>query len=214
MWPDQEGTQELLREAQAGRPEAVERLMTRHREGLLRMIRWRMDHALARRVDASDIVQDVLLEASRRLADYLADPRLPFHLWLRQMARDRLIDAHRRHRLAERRSVDREQPLVQPGGGDQSSVDWAGAVADPQITPATAALRGELAARFRAALDQMPPDDREVLILRHCEHLSNQEVAQALELTPAAAGMRYLRALRRLRTVLGAEADGLASAEL
>src|SRR5580700_8687562 len=112
MWPDQPETQELLSQARQGEPDAVERLLTAHREPLLRMIGLRLDPALAARVDASDIVQDVLLEAHRRLEEYLRNPVMPFRLWLRHIAKDHVIDAHRRHRQAQRRSLDREQPLV------------------------------------------------------------------------------------------------------
>ena len=86
--------------------------MERHRESLRRMVQLRLDRALGARVDASDVVQDVLWEASRRLSDYLRDAKMPFHLWLRELAKDHLIDAHRRHRKAQRRSVDRERPLA------------------------------------------------------------------------------------------------------
>src|SRR5438132_11226853 len=105
-------TQHLLEQAKQGDADAVERLLTAHREPLRRMIDMRLDPALAARVDASDIVQDVLLEAHRRLSDYLRNPTMPFHLWLRHIAKDHVIDAHRRHRLAQRRSLDREQPIV------------------------------------------------------------------------------------------------------
>src|SRR3954470_1585924 len=125
MWPEQPETQELLSQAREGRPEAVERLLTAHREPLRRMIGLRLDPALAARVDASDIVQDVLLEAHRRLAEYLRNPTMPFHLWLRHIAKDHVIDAHRRHRQAQRRSLDREQPLVPAVLPDQSSFELA-----------------------------------------------------------------------------------------
>src|SRR5437588_3882115 len=111
MWTEPSETQDLLAQAREGEPAAVERLLTAHREPLRRMIGLRLDPALAARVDASDIVQDVLLEAHRRLQDYLRKPAMPFHLWLRHIARDHIIDAHRHERLAQRRSVDREQSL-------------------------------------------------------------------------------------------------------
>ena len=78
------------------RGDAINGLLERHRAAIRRMIDRRMDRGVLRRVDASDIVQDVLVEANRRLGDYLANPTMPFRLWLRHMARDRLIDAHRR----------------------------------------------------------------------------------------------------------------------
>ena len=167
------------------------------------MVHLRLDPALARRVDASDIVQEVLFEVSRRLAEYLRDPSMPFHVWLRQIARDHVIDAHRRHRVAERRSVDREQPLAAAAYLDRSSLELAVELRDHELTPAAAAIRQELQRRFHAALDKLDPDDREILLMRHFEQLSNQEVAQALGLSEPAAGMRHLRALRRLRAVLG-----------
>lgn len=201
MWPETSQTQELLRRAGAGDRPALDALLERHRDPVRRMIGMRMDPAIARRVDASDIVQEVLLEASRRLAEYLRRPPMPFHLWLRHIARDHLIDAHRRHRRARRRSVDRERPL---GGvpDDRSSLDLMGQLLDRDLTPATAAIRREMRERFRAALVDLDEDDREVIVMRHLEHLSNQEVASALGLSEAAASMRYLRAIRRLRGLL------------
>jgi RNA polymerase sigma-70 factor, ECF subfamily len=203
MWPNTDQTQELLKDAGGGDPAAVNALLDKHRDSLRQLVALRMDRAVSRRVDASDVVQDVLLEASQRLDDYLRDPSMPFHLWLRQLAKDRMIDLHRRHRGAQRRSVDREQPLVSPGAGDRSSVDLAGQIADGELTPAAASIRRELEQRFLAALDQLDEDDREIILMRHFEQLGNSEVAQVLKLSQAAAGMRYLRALRRLRAVLG-----------
>ncbi len=202
MWPDQPETQELLSQARRGEAEAVERLLAAHREPLRRMIGMRLDPALAARIDASDVVQDVLLEAHRRLGDYLRDPAMPFHLWLRHIAKDHVIDAHRRHRQAQRRSLDREQPLVPAGLADHSSFELAGQILDQELTPASAAIRRELQRRLDAAIAALDADDREVILLRHGEQLSNQEVAAALGLTEAAASMRYLRAVRRLRAAL------------
>lgn len=201
MWPADEQTQELIRQAAAGDDAAADRLLQRHRGALRRLVAMRMDRAMSRRVDASDIVQDVLLEASRRLADYLCDPQMPFHLWLRQMAKDRMIDLHRRHR-AQRRDVGRERPLAQRSYADRSSFDLAGELQDAELTPAAAALRKELEQRFFEALEQLDENDREVILMRHVEHLGNSEVAEALDLSTAAAGMRYVRALRRLRALL------------
>jgi RNA polymerase sigma-70 factor (ECF subfamily) len=205
MWPEQPETIELLEQAKRGEPQAVDRLLARHREALRRVIGLRLDHALARRVDASDIVQDALLEASRRLNDYLQKPVMPFHLWLRQIALDRIIDAHRRHRQAQRRSLDRERPLRPAVFADRSSIELAAQLVDPQLTPAAAALRAELKRRFEAAVTQLNEDDREIIVLRHFEQLSNQDAAAVLGLSEPAAGMRYLRAMRKLRSVLGQE---------
>ena len=120
MWPNSPETQELLNQAMQGEAGAVERLLETHREPLRRMVGLRLDPALAGRVDASDIVQDVMLEVSQRLADYLRDPVMPFHLWVRHIARDHMIDAHRRHRQAQRRSREYSWPL--PSCGKVSGV--------------------------------------------------------------------------------------------
>jgi RNA polymerase sigma-70 factor (ECF subfamily) len=202
MWPSEEQTEELLASARAGDPDAVGRLLQRHRQSIRRMIDLRMDRKIQRRLDASDIVQDVLIEANRRLADYLQNPVMPFHLWLRQMAKDRIIDAHRRHRRAARRSVDREQALAAPGRLDQSTFDLAAELSDGELTPAAAATWRELQRRFQAAVETLDDGDREVVLMRHFEGLTNTETAQALGLSPPAAGMRYLRAMRRLRSLL------------
>jgi len=163
----------------------------------------RLDRAVQRRVDVSDVVQDAMVEADRRLTDYLATTPLPFRLWLRQIARDRVIDAHRRHRGAERRSVDREQAMNSPSFADQSAFDLAGQLVDRrELTPAAALLRRELESRFREAVERLDDGDREIVEMRHVEKLSNQETAQALGLSEPAAGMRYLRAVRRLRVLL------------
>jgi RNA polymerase sigma-70 factor (ECF subfamily) len=209
MWPNSPDTQQLLDRARDGEAGAVERLLDVHREPLRRMIGLRLDPALAGRVDASDVVQDVMLEVSQRLADYLRNPAMPFHLWLRHIAKDHVIDAHRRHRQAQRRSLDREQPLVPAGLADQSSLDLAGQFLDREITPASAAVRHELQKRMQQAVAGLDEDDREIILMRHYEQLSNQEVATALGLTEAAASMRHLRAVRKLRAALLGEGDSV-----
>lgn len=203
MWPDPAETRQLLDRVAGDDPAAEGRLWACYREPLRRVIGCRLDRGLGRRVDASDVVQEVMLKASGRLAGYLKDPSMPFHLWLRQIARDHVIDAHRKHRVAASRSVDRERSLAASAFADRSSLDLAGQLRDPNLTPAASALRRELERRFRDALDDLDEDDREIILLRHFEQLSNGEAARALGLSEPAAGMRHLRALRRLRAVLG-----------
>jgi RNA polymerase sigma-70 factor (ECF subfamily) len=202
MLSNSQETQELLDQARGGSAGAVDRLLDGHREPVRRMIDLRLDPAIAARLDASDVVQDVLLEASKRINDYLAKPVMPFHLWLRHIAKDHIIDAHRRHRQAQRRGVDREQPLVPAALAGHSSVELAGQLVDPELTPASAAIRHELERRLHAALGELDEGDREVILMRHYEALPNQDVASMLGLTEAAASMRYLRALRRLKALL------------
>ena len=202
MWPEQQQTEELLVLAKNGDQVAVNQLMERHREALRHLVRMRLDQKIQRRIDVSDVVQDVLIEANRRLARYMENPILSFRLWLRQIARDRIIDAHRRHRVSAKRSVDREQGMAAPRGYDQSSIHLASLLGDNKLTPAANALQVEMARKVEAAITQLDERDCEIVVMRHYEHLSNQEIAQALELTEPAASMRYLRAIRRLKAIL------------
>jgi RNA polymerase sigma-70 factor (ECF subfamily) len=207
MWPDAGETRNLLRRVAQAEASATDELWERYRPALKRLVDLRLDQAVARRVDASDVVQDVLLKANQRLGEYLRNPVLPFHLWLRQIARDQVIDAHRRHRVSARRTVDRERALYvgQRSGSldNRSSIDLAAQLRDSNLTPAAEALRHELQGRFHDALLRLEDEDREIILVRHYEQLSNSEAAQSLGLSEAAAGMRHLRALRRLRSVLG-----------
>jgi RNA polymerase sigma-70 factor (ECF subfamily) len=202
MWPTPEETDRLLAEARDGRAGAVDELLGQVREPLRRVIDLRLDPVLARRVDASDIVQDVLIEANRRLSEYLRSPDMPFHLWVRHLAQDRIIDTHRRHRVAQRRSLDKEQPIARPAWADESENSLVAQLIDAEKTPASAAIQGELARRLATAINELTEDDREIVLMRHHEQLANQDVAKLLGLTEAAASMRYLRALRRLRAIL------------
>ncbi len=202
MWPDTTQTQELLAQAKDGNAAAVDQLLAKHREPIRRMIDLRLDPAIVQRLDASDVVQDVLIEANRRLKDYLQAPAMPFHLWLRHIAKDHIIDAHRRHHQAQKRGVHREQPMHKPVWGDHSSLELAAQLLDQDLTPASAAIQAEMQRRLHDAITKLDEDDREVILMRHYEMLANQEVAAALALTEAAASMRYLRAVRKLRDLL------------
>jgi RNA polymerase sigma-70 factor (ECF subfamily) len=207
MWPESEKTEELLGEAREGDAEAVNKLIERHRDAILRLVRMRLDRRIQPRVGVSDVVQDVFIEANRRLQKYLQDPVMPFHLWLRQIAKDRIIDAHRRHRVSAKRSVDREQPAHLPADMDHSSMALANQLVDGEVTPMAAATQRELAARVEQTIAELPEQDRDIVLMRHYEFLSNQEVAEALGLSQPAASMRYLRAIRRMRDLLLVEEE-------
>jgi RNA polymerase sigma-70 factor (ECF subfamily) len=199
MWPEAQRMQELLERARGGDASAVEQLLGLCREPLKRVVDLRLDPQLARREDASDIVQKVLIDANRRLQEYLRDPRMPFALWLRHMAKDRIIDAHRRHQEAARRSLDREQPNLAPAWNDASSVQLIARLVDQELTPATAAIQQELQQKLGQMLADLDEADREIILMRYYEQLPNQDIAAALGLSEAAASMRHLRALRRLK---------------
>jgi RNA polymerase sigma-70 factor (ECF subfamily) len=205
MWPEQQPTEELLAQAKHGDDTAVNELMDRHRNSLRQLIRMRLDAKIQKRIDVSDVVQDVLIEANRRLSRYMENPIMPFHLWLRQIAKDRIIDAHRRHRVSAKRSVDREQGMVIPRGHDHSSIQLASLLGDGQLTPAAAALQKEMARKVETAIAKLDDKDCEIITMRHYEHLSNQEIGKILDLTEPAASMRYLRAIKRLKVLMQEE---------
>ena len=205
MWSVTQKTEELLFQAEAGDESAVNQLMERYRNSLRQLVRIRLDKKIQRRVGVSDVVQDVLVEANRRFQRYLDNPVMPFHLWLRQIARDRIIDAHRRHRCSARRSVDREQAMFSPPGHDQSSLQLASILKDARLTPAAVAIQNEMARRVEQSLTELEEKDCEIIVMRHYEMLTNQEVAAVLDLTEPAASMRYLRAIRRLKSVFEQE---------
>lgn len=205
MHPNSTEIEALLERAQKGDRSAVEQLLASSREPIRRMISLRLDPALSARLDASDVVQDVLIEASHRLDDYLRSPAIPFALWLRHIARDHVIDAHRKHRKAQRRSLDREQHLAASAWNNQSSADLMTQIYDQELTPASAAIRQEMQRRLEQAIDRLEDEDRELILMRLSEGMSNQEVATLYGLTGPAASMRYLRAVRRLQALLAPE---------
>jgi RNA polymerase sigma-70 factor (ECF subfamily) len=195
-------TEELVERARGGDREARQQLLVRHRKRLRQMVALRMDHRLRARVDPSDVVQEALADAAQELSDYLRKRPLPFYPWLRQLAWERLIELHRRHLHAQKRSVRREDPefLALP---EESAVQLAQRLLAPGSSPSERLLRDELRGRVQAALAQLPPRDREVLVLRHLEQLSTQETAAVLGISPGAVKTRHLRAVERLRGLLG-----------
>jgi RNA polymerase sigma-70 factor (ECF subfamily) len=164
------------------------------------MVELRMDRRVARRVDASDVVQEALAEAWRELSDYLKKQPLPFYPWLRQIAWERLMKAHRFHLEAQKRSLRREHFLPL---SDRSSIELVERLLPERKTSSDKLVRSEERASLRNSLDSLPEQDREVLVLLYLEQLSNAEAASVLGTTPAAVKMRHLRALRKLRRLMG-----------
>jgi RNA polymerase sigma-70 factor (ECF subfamily) len=173
-----------------------------HRDRLWRMLHVRLDHRLTSRVTPDDLLQETYLEAARRIGEYLADPAVPFYVWLRFLALQRVQTAFRAHVGAQMRDVNQEVPLSQDGGVRVSSDSMAGQLVSHMTSPSQAAIRHELQDRLRAVLDAMDPLDREVLALRHFEELGNNEVADILGISKDAASKRHVRALKRLRDLL------------
>lgn len=198
--PDSEDTARLLDRAARGDPGAVNDLLARHRDAVRAFVAARLDPAVRARVDASDVAQDALAEAHRRLPDYLARRPMPFHLWVRKTALDRLLNARRDQRAACR-DVGREAATP-----DESSLALARSLVCPGPSPSQAVEARELADRLAAAVAALPDIDREVLALRQVDNLPYEEIGVLLDIEPAAARQRFVRALWRLQKTLGIEA--------
>ncbi len=194
---------DLVRQAQDDDEAALAALFSKYRTRLRNMVRLRLNPRLAGRVDASDVVQDAYLEAARVLHEYLKDPKFPFFLWLRHLAGQKVIEVHRRHIGAEKRGVDREismQRGAMPAASSESMVvDLVGQIP----TPSVISMKAEMKAQLQQILDDMDPIDREVLTLRHFEHLTNAETAEVLGIEKSAASKRYIRALERIQEIIG-----------
>ena len=203
--PDSAVTSELLTSLAAGNS-VFDQLFARHRAFLKSAIEFRMDQSLRSRMDPSDIVQDAELLAFERMQDYLERRPMPFRIWLRKTAQEQLIMAHRRHIGASRRSVKREVTVP-----NRSSAQLAKLVANEK-TPSRAFSDDELGAQVRRALAEMDEKDREVLLMRHYENLSYNEIAYILEIEPATARQRSGRALIRLSQLL--TSDGITGSQL
>ena len=194
--PDGAETCRLLEEARSGDPSAFDRLFARHRPGLQRFVAIRLDRRVQARLDPSDVVQETQLEAYRRMGDFLARRPMPFRVWLRKTAYERLLKLRRYH-IAARRSVGREFGLP-----DRSSLLLAGPFLDRGSSPSQRLARGDLVLRIRQALAELSETDREMLLLRIVDELPYREIGYILDLDPAAARKRHGRALLRLRQVL------------
>jgi len=202
MPPTPPDTDDLLCQVSQGDDGARNQLLLRHQARLRKMIACRLHRQLSPRVDPSDVVQEVLAEAARRLPDYLKARPMAFYPWLRQIAQDRLVDLHRRHVQARRRSVRREEPLPLPLP-DESAVELAGRLLWRGSNPSARLHRRERSERLRRALAQLGERDRDLLVLRHLEELSIRDIAGVLGISEGAVKVRHVRALQRLRALLG-----------
>jgi RNA polymerase sigma-70 factor (ECF subfamily) len=203
MRADDADTDDLLARAERGDRSALGRLLGRYRRRLRRLIAPRLDRRMAARVDPSDVVQETLADAGRRLPEYLRHRPVGLFPWLRQLAIQRLVWWHRFHLRASKRSVAREL-------AERSSP--AGLLAERLMTSGTSpsghAIREEERARVRAAVEALAARDREILNLRYVEDLSFAEIADRLGAGIGAVKMRHLRAIERVRAGIDEMARG------
>jgi RNA polymerase sigma-70 factor (ECF subfamily) len=198
---------ELLRLAAAGDCDSWEALVGRSRNRLRRMVAFRLDQRLQGRVDASDVLQDAYLEAWQALEGYVHRPEVPFFLWLRGIVGNKLRELHRHHLGTQMRDPRREVSIHGVALSETTTTAMAAQLLGNLTRASEEAVRLELKLRLQDALNAMDPLDREVLALRHFEQLSPIETARVLGIKEKAAGMRYVRALRRLKDILS-DLDG------
>lgn len=193
-----------IERVRAGDTDALTSAFEDCRGRLLRTVKFRMDSRLVHRVDPDDVLQEAYLSAAQRHQHVEGSSDASLFIWLRLIVLQTLAELHRHHLGVQKRDAARDVPMHpgRPGGGDLTSVSLARHLVGSVTSPSQALGRVELSERLRAALEQMDPIDREVLALRHFEELANQEVAEALGIEQKAASIRYVRALRRLKTIL------------
>jgi RNA polymerase sigma-70 factor (ECF subfamily) len=192
----------LVARIRGGDTQAMAEFFDKHRDRLRRMVRLRIDRRLQGRVDPSDVLQEAFLDVHRRQAEYIADPKMPPFLWLRFLTGQRLLALHRQHLGTQMRGAGREVSLRAGSMPEADSLSLANLLLGRLTTPSLAATRAEMQIRLQDVLNAMDPIDREVLVLRHFEELSNNETAAILGLEKAAASNRYVRALKRLANIL------------
>jgi RNA polymerase sigma-70 factor (ECF subfamily) len=202
-------TARLLQRAQTGDQAALNELFSRHRSRLRRMVELRLDRRLQARIDASDVIQEAYVDAVARMEEYLRDPRYPLFLWLRLIVGERLLKLHRHHLGTQMRDAALEVSLYRGALPAASSAALAAQLLGKQTSPTQAAVRAERMLRLQEALNTLDPMDREVLSLRHFEDMTIAETALSLEIEESAAAKRYVRALKRLKTILASMPGGL-----
>jgi len=193
----------LLESAKAGDSGSLAMLFERHRGRLERIARLRLDRRLQRRVDAADVVRETYLAARKNFAAQFVPSNMSFFVWLRTELGEKLTDAHRLHLGSELRDTGTEISLHQGASPQVTSVSLAEQLLGRLTNPSHAAMRVELKMRVQEAINSLDPQDRDMLALRHFEELSNSEAAEVLGIRASAACTRYVRALKRLKDVIG-----------
>ena len=193
---------EQLRSANLGGGKEFDSLFSKYRPRLRKLVAVRMDRLLQGRVDPSDVIQEACLDAVSRADDFLKNTQMSFFTWLRYLTLWRLGIIHRHHLGVQSRDPGREIGLYRGELPEASSVALARILVGKEASPSQAAQRTERRVRLEEALNRMSLIDREMLLLRHFEELTNHEAAEVLEISRTAAHNRYIRALKHLRELL------------
>ena len=202
MSGDSSEIRSLLGRASGGDERALADLFARYRERLRRMVRLRLDRRLRGRLDSSGVLREAFVDVSRRMAEYAAQPSMPFFLWLRQVTGQKLQALHHQHLGAQIWDAGQDLSLYRGALPQATSNSLAAQLLGGAASGTQTAKRAEMQIRLQEALNGMEPLDREILALRHFEELSNDEAAAVLRIEKAAASYHYIRALKRLKEIL------------
>ena len=197
-------TNDLIQRADAGDSNALGELFRQSHDRLVQIVSFRLDSRLKSRVDAADVVQDAFVEATTRIAKG-RNTDIPFFLWLRLVTLQKLTDTHRHHLGAKARSRDREVSIFSGPLPQATSAVIAAQLLGKLTSPSHAAMRIETRLRIEETLNEMDEIDREVLVLRFFEKLSNQEAASVLGIKESASSNRFVRALKKLKSRVDGE---------
>ena len=192
---------ELLGQAQAGSTEHLGQLLETYRHYLTLLARLEIGRNLQAKLDPADLVQDTLLEAHRNFPRFQGGSETQFVCWLRQIMAASLANLLRRYLGTQGRDVRLERQMAVQL--DQSSRLLDGGLIDPVSSPSHGAARREQAVLLADALAALPPDYREVIILRHLEGLSFSEVSQRMGRSLDSVEKLWMRGLARLRNIMG-----------
>jgi RNA polymerase sigma-70 factor (ECF subfamily) len=195
-------TNGLLSRVRGGDGQALAELFAHYRERLRRMVRLRLDRRLQGRVDSSTVLDHAFRDVVQAAPDYLAQPSMRAFLWLRQVTGQRLAAIHRQFLGRQVHEAGHEISLYRGALPPATSASLAAQLLKGLAAAAPAGVRAETQIRLQQALNTLDPMDREILVLRHFEELSNSETAEVLGIPRAVASNRYLYALKRLKEIL------------
>jgi len=198
------GVAQLLTLAREGQREALGQLLEPYRPYLTLLARVQIGRRLQGKVDPADLVQETFLEAHRHFDSFRGAGEAPFVAWLRQILAGVLANLVRHYLGTRRRDPRLERDLADDL--DRSSRALDSGLAAPHSTPSERAARREQALLLAGALERLPEDYREVLLLRHLEGLSFPQTAQRMGRSLDSVKKLWARAVDRLRRSLGGAA--------
>ena len=196
-----DGAARLLQAARRGDADALGRLLEAYRNYLRLLARLEVGRRLQAKIDASDMVQETFLQAHRAFPEFRGETQAEMLQWLRRILASQLSNSIRHYTRTKRRDIQLERELDQELG--RSSQRLNRALALSQTSPSQKAVRKEEGVLLADAVERLPPDYRDVIVLHHLQGLTFPQVAEAMERSTGAVEKLWTRALAKLRKELG-----------